>query len=240
VTAARLPVPLVLLAVLALAPRPARAATTQQVHFVTQDGVSIAATIYLPAHAGPAVVLLHMQTRSRQDWEAVGPRLADAGLVALAIDLRGHGASDPRPTGPNARDGGIVADLRAARAYLASRREVTPGKVGLLGASLGANLAVVAASADASVRSIALLSPGLDYQGLRTQANLNRYGERPALLVGSREDPYVMITLRRLAGEGAGVREQLVLDGAGHGTTMLARHPDLVGVLVDWFRRTLL
>ncbi len=219
---------------------PSWAATSQQVHFVTDDGVGIAGTLYLPAHAGPAVVLIHMQTRSRQDWEALGPRLADAGLVALAIDLRGHGASDPRPTGPNAKDGGIAADLKAARAFLAGRRDVTPGRVGLLGASVGANLAVVAAAGDPTVRSLALLSPGLDYQGLRTQANLNRYGDRPALLVGSREDAYVMITLRRLAGEGAGVREQLVLDGAGHGTTMLSRHPDLAGVLVDWFKRTLL
>lgn len=232
-------VPFGLLAGLALA-APAAAATSQHVHFVTEDGVTIAATLYLPARPGPAVVLLHMQTRSRQDWEAVGPRLADAGVAALAIDLRGHGASDPRPTGPNAKDAGIVADLKAARAYLATRREVAPGKVGLLGASVGANLAVVAAAADATVRSIALLSPGLDYQGLRTQANLNRYGDRPALLVGSREDAYVMITLRRLSNEGTGVREQLVLEGAGHGTTMVTRQPDLVGVLVDWFKRTLL
>jgi len=239
VTGHRLVVP-ALLAWLALSPWTASASTQQHVHFVTGDGVSIAATLYLPSRPGPAVVLIHMQTRSRQDWEAVGPRLADAGLVALAIDLRGHGASDPRPTGPSAKDGGIVADLRAARNYLATRREVTPGKVGLLGASIGANLAVVAAAADPTVRSIALLSPGLDYQGLRTQANLNRYGNRPALLVGSREDAYVMITLRRLSSEGTGVREQLVLDGAGHGTTMLARQAGLVGVLVDWFKRTLL
>jgi dienelactone hydrolase len=228
------------MACLTLPPWTASASTHQDVHFVTEDGVSIAATLYLPSRPGPAVVLIHMQTRSRQDWEAVGPALADAGLVALAIDLRGHGASDPRPVGPGAKDGGIAADLRAARSYLATRRDVTPGKLGLLGASIGANLAVVAAAADPTVRSIALLSPGLDYQGLRTQANLNRYGDRPALLVGSREDSYVMITLRRLSGEGTGLREQLVLDGAGHGTTMLARHPGLVGVLVDWFKRTLL
>ena len=49
-----------------------------------------------------------------------------------------------------------------------------------------------------------------------------------------------MIPLRRLSSEGTGVREQLVLDGAGHGTTMLARQAGLVGVLVDWFKRTLL
>ncbi|HSK10703.1 MAG TPA: alpha/beta fold hydrolase [Vicinamibacterales bacterium] len=233
--------PLVLIAAW-LAAAPAWAGPPQDVQFRTADSVSIAGTLYLPARPGPApaVILLHMQTRSRLDWERVGPRLAEAGFVALAIDFRGHGASDPRPAGENARDGGMTEDVRAARGFLATRREVIPGRVGILGASVGANLAVLAAAADPTVRSLALLSPGLDYKGLRTQSPLNRYGDRPAILVGSREDNYVMISMRRLSGEGTGTREQLVLDGAGHGTTMLQRNPDLIGVLVDWFRRTLL
>jgi hypothetical protein len=32
----------------------------------------------------------------------------------------------------------------------------------------------------------------------------------------------------------------LTLEGAGHGTTMLARDPDLAPRLVDWFKKTLL
>jgi sugar (pentulose or hexulose) kinase len=36
------------------------------------------------------------------------------------------------------------------------------------------------------------------------------------------------------------MREAVLLSGAGHGTTMLSRHGELVGLLVDWFRRTLL
>jgi hypothetical protein len=31
-----------------------------------------------------------------------------------------------------------------------------------------------------------------------------------------------------------------VLSGAGHGTVMLSRDPDLAAALVDWFVRTLL
>ncbi len=208
--------------------------------FKTEDGVSIAGTIYLPGRPAPAVILVHMQTRSREDWQVLGQRLADAGIVALAIDLRGHGASDhgPPATGP-----GLAAmqlDVKAARAYLATRSDVIGGRVGLGGASIGANLAVLAAAGDPTVRTLALLSAGLDYRGLRTEAALNRYGARPALLVASQEDNYAMITMRRLSGQGAGTREQLVLNGAGHGTVMLSRQPDLVGTLVDWFRRTLL
>jgi pimeloyl-ACP methyl ester carboxylesterase len=134
----------------------------------------------------------------------------------------------------------MALDIKAARSFLAGRREVLQGRVGLLGASVGANLAVVVAADDPSVRTLALLSPGLDYRGLRTEAALNRYGGRPALLVGSQEDNYVMISIRRLANQGAGTREQVVLNAAGHGTVMVDRHPELVELLVDWFRRTLL
>jgi dienelactone hydrolase len=218
----------------------AGAATQQPVNFKADDGVTIAATLYLPSRPGPAIILLHPLTRSREDWRAVGGRLAEGGFVALAIDFRGHGASDP-PIDDKGRElSAMSLDIKAARAFLAGRREVIQGRVGILGASVGANLALTAAVGDSTVRSLALLSPGLDYRGIRTEAALARYGDRPALLVGSSEDNYVMISMRRLLGQGTGTREQLVLDSAGHGTAMVARRPELIGLLVDWFRRTLL
>jgi len=216
------------------------ASSQQQVTFKTEDGLSIAGTLYLPNRPAPAVILVHMLTRSREDWQALGSRLADAGMVALAIDLRGHGASDPPPPGRSSEPAGMQLDVKAARAFLSGRPDVQGGRVGLAGASIGANLAVLAAAGDPSVRTVALLSAGLDYRGLRTEAALNRYGSRPALLVASREDSYAMISMRRLSGQGAGAREQVVFDGAGHGTVMLERQPDLIGMLVDWYRRTLL
>ena len=227
--------------VLLSAPSPAAASSQQNVTFKTEDGVSIAGTLYLPGRPAPAVVLLHMQTRSREDWQVLGQKLADAGIVALAIDLRGHGASDSAPPpGSGSPHSAMQLDIKAARAFLAARPDVIGGRVGLAGASIGANLAVLAAAGDPSVRSLALLSVGLDYRGLRTEAALNRYGSRPALLVARQEDNYAMISMRRLLGHGTGTREQLVLDGAGHGTVMLARQPDIAATLVDWFRRTLL
>ena len=66
----------------------------------------------------------------------------------------------------------------------------SPAASGLAGASIGANLAVLAAADDPTVRSLALLSVGLDYRGLRLEAALKKFGARPALLVASQEDPY--------------------------------------------------
>ncbi|MFO1078971.1 MAG: hypothetical protein U1E73_14715, partial [Planctomycetota bacterium] len=73
------------------APVTTQAAATVQLR--TSDGVSIAATWYEAAEAAPAVVLVPMYTRTRDDWRAFAERLNAAGLSALAVDLRGHGGS---------------------------------------------------------------------------------------------------------------------------------------------------
>jgi pimeloyl-ACP methyl ester carboxylesterase len=112
-------------------------------------------------------------------------------------------------------------------------------RIGLAGASLGASLAALAAADDPAVRSIALLSPSLDYRGLRLDAAMRKYAPRPALLVASREDPYAWRSMRELAKDQS-AREMVLLDRAGHGTTMLARDGSLVRTLVDWFGKTLL
>jgi dienelactone hydrolase len=219
----------------------ASAASPQNVSLRTEDGLTLLGSLYLPARPGPGVILLHMQTRSRDDWQGVAGRLADAGFVALAIDLRGHGASDPPPPGSDPGDlSRMMLDVKAARTFLASRADVVQGRVGVAGASIGANLAVLFASADPTVRSLALLSVGLDYRGLRTEAPMAKLGKRPVLMVASEEDTYAANSARRLSQQEGGTREVRLLSGAGHGTVMLSRQADLAAALVDWFRRTLL
>jgi dienelactone hydrolase len=219
----------------------AGAAPSQEVSFRTDDGVTIAATLYLPARSGPGVILLHALSRTKDDWQGAATRLADAGFVALAIDLRGHGTSGPLPEGTDLGDlTRMLADVKAARAFLASRREAAPNRIGIAGASIGANLAILHAANDPTVRSLVLLSPGIDYRGLRPEAALKKYADRPALILVSQEDNYSTNSARQLARSGPGARDLRILSGAGHGTTMLARQPDLVASLIDWFRRTLL
>jgi alpha-beta hydrolase superfamily lysophospholipase len=218
------------------------AAAPTTVTFRTRDGVQIVGSLYLPARRpSPCVILVHMLTRSRDDWRALASRLADAGIAALAIDLRGHGASgaDPRAQ-PDAEDlSPDLLDVQGARAFLASRPDLGITTVGIAGASIGANLAVLAAAGDPSVRSIALLSPGLDFRNLRTEASLRKYGQRAALMIASDEDGYAVRSIRKLEKAGTGVRETRVVSGAGHGTVMLTRQPDLVTLIVEWFQRTL-
>ena len=209
---------------------------TQRLAIRTEDGHTLAATWYDPSRRpAPAVVLVHMLHRTRRDWDGLAARLSSEGIGVLTVDLRGHGESP----GDASALAAMVQDVKAARRHLSARPDVIHSRIGVAGASLGANLAVLAAAEDASIVSLALLSPSLDYRGVRIEAALRKYGSRPALLVAGDDDPYAMRTAKDLQKGGGGIRELLVLPQAGHGMQMLARAPDLARHLGDWFRRTI-
>jgi dienelactone hydrolase len=203
----------------------------------TPDGTPLTATVYEPDdRPAPAVVLLHMLRRSRHDWDAAAERLQRAGFFVLAPDLRGHG--DSMGSAGSSLDV-LVQDAQAAITYARSRPGVLPDRVGVAGASLGASLAALAAGSDAAIRSLALLSPSLDYRGLRCEAAMRKYGDRPVLLIAAARDSYAVRSARQIATGGTD-REVLITETPGHGTVLLSRNPELVDRLVDWFRRTLL
>jgi dienelactone hydrolase len=222
----------------------ASAAEPQTVVFAARDGVQVVGTLYLPERRpAPGIVLLHMTGRTRRDWDATASALAEAGIAALAIDFRRGGAPGIPSNATDVETGSfsdLLLDAAAARAYLAARPEVNSNRLGMAGASIGASIAVLVAAADPGVQAIALLSPSLEYRGLRIEQALKKYGSRPAMLVASSEDPYALRSARQAVGMGDGPRDLRVLSGAGHGTVMLSRDPELIVALVDWFVRALL
>ena len=208
----------------------ASAAGSRRVTFRAEDGAMLSGAYYEPSlRPAPGVVLLHMFQRTHADWDAAASDLADAGFVVLALDFR--------PTESLAT---LTVDIRAAKTFLRERPEVAPTHLGIAGASIGANLALVDAADDPGVGTIALVSPGLDYKGVRTEAAMKKYAGRPALLVGSTKDPYAWRSIRQLTTIGPGAREVRLSDAPGHGTTLLLRDRQLIATLVDWFKRTLL
>lgn len=215
---------------------PAAAAAGRPVTFPSADGTPLAATFYDAApKPAPAVVLVHMLGRSREDWNATADRLEEAGVVVVALDLRGHGRSG----GSNSALAPMVDDVRAAVAWVASRPGVRPDAVAIAGGSLGANLALLAAASEPAVRAIALISPSLDYRGVRLDAAaVKKTADRAMWLGASTQDPYALRTIKELAAS-PGVREQRLSGAAAHGTNLLAADPDLARAMIDWLRRTI-
>ena len=211
-------------------------AAGRPVSLAATDGTQLAAMFYeASARPAPGVVLVHMLGRSKDEWAPLAERLQGAGISALALDLRGHG----RSAGNGAALSEMASDVQAAVGWLSANPGIR-GRIALVGASLGANLAGVVAADSAAVGAVALLSPSLDYRGIRLDAGLmKKIGDRPVWLAASNEDPYALRTMKELAGELA-TREQHPSAARAHGTMLLSADQELAPALVDWLRRTLI
>jgi alpha-beta hydrolase superfamily lysophospholipase len=188
------------------------------------------------ARPAPGVVLVHMLGRSKDEWAPFADRLQNAGLNVLAIDLRGHGRSG----GNGGELPAMASDVRAAAGWLAAHQSVRPHPIAIVGASLGANLAGVVAAESAVVRALVLISPSLDYRGIRLDpALMKKLQDRPVWLTASTEDPYALRSVRELAGDNP-AHEQRLSSIRGHGTMLLNADQDLARALVDWLRQRLI
>ena len=134
----------------------------------------------------------------------------------------------------------MVADVEAAVGWLAAHASVRPAPVGIVGASLGANLAAIVTAGSPLVRAVAMISPSLDYRGLRVDAAvMKRIGPRPVWLAASTEDAYALRTIKELAGDDP-TREQRLSAVRAHGTALFGADQELPRALVDWLRQRLI
>ena len=136
-----------LVAAWAIAAAPAHAGSTE-ISLPMDDGVSLAATLYLPdgtAPAGgwPAVMLFHGLGGTRASMAPIAQGfLVNQGYAVLAYDARGHGASGGLVTLDGPRE---LADLREAFTWFTSRADVSDTQVGAMGFSLGGGAVLRAA-----------------------------------------------------------------------------------------------
>jgi alpha-beta hydrolase superfamily lysophospholipase len=123
---------------------------------------------YYPANGSKGVVLMHVLPALKESWRDFALELQRNGISSIALDARGHGESAvPRSflEFSEADQQKRVLDVQAAEGFLRSR-----GKTAIfgVGASIGANAVLVYESEWNSLDGIVLLSPGLDYRGLKT------------------------------------------------------------------------
>lgn len=118
------------------------------------DGLRLSGVLFLPSQPpAPGVVLCHGFTGVKERYlPAIAARIAEAGYAVLTFDYRCFGQSE----GPHWRINPYeqVEDIHNALSYLASRSEVHPSALGLIGFSLGGGHAVQAAAFDERVRCV--------------------------------------------------------------------------------------
>lgn len=209
------------------------AAYPTTVTLTTADGVALQAFEGVPARAENGVVFLHMAGRNKEDWQIVAQSFYRQGMMVSVPDLRGHGANAAGTTA-TLQPADYTAMVKDVNAAVASLRARGAKRVAIVGAELGANLALVAAADDPGITSVVLLSPGLDVKGVITPDAVKRYGARPALFVASKDDPYGARSATALDAQALGVHRVELYEAAGKGTRMFNREPGLESLVLGF------
>jgi pimeloyl-ACP methyl ester carboxylesterase len=120
--------------------------------FTGADGNRLVADVF--GTSGRAVALLHGGGQTRHAWRKTAELIAQADMIAYAIDQRGHGDSDWIASGAYIFSD-FAADVRAIAQQLAARHGA---RAALVGASLGGIAALMAEGAAAQAGEPALFS----------------------------------------------------------------------------------
>jgi len=212
------------------------------------DGTILKATYFAAAKSGPGVLLLHQCNRQRKVWDNLAGQLATAGINVLTFDLRGFGESGGSPFDKlTPQEHAQVeaekwpGDMETAFQYLVSQQGVTRDVIGVGGASCGVNHSIqIARRHPEEVKSLVLLSGGTDLAG---RGFLRQKSQLPALFAMADDDEFrptveVMPWLFSVSSNPG--KKFVHYTTGGHGADMFAVHPELRGVIVDWYVTTLI
>ena len=143
----------------------------QQLYFSSRDGIKLFAW-YKPGPKRAAIILVHGVTGSGVHMAHHGAALSSRGYAVLMLDLRAHGRSE----GDTASWGWAeINDVLGAVDLLQSREDVDPDRIGILGLSLGGQIAIRAAAQSGAIGAVVAEGP--------SEAALSD-GGRPASLGG--------------------------------------------------------
>jgi uncharacterized protein len=218
------------------------------------DGLSY--SLWLPELGSPvagAVLILHGAASCKENHHDFARAVLGAGLGAIALDLRGHGASEGRLDGSVLEDIGSVAGVLRARAGADA--------LAVRGSSMGGYLALVAAGA-IDARAVVAICPASS-EGLRHGLARGNLGfaadvraldsflethdlgaavealDIPILLLHATGDEVVPVALsRELAGRMRAAESRLIAVPGGHHRS-IQHDEELQAVSVGFIERAL-
>jgi hypothetical protein len=141
----------------AYVPAPQLGAVFEEVSFATSDGLRLEGW-YVPSQNGAAVISFP----GRKGSQKPARLLASHGYGVLLFDRRGEGESEGDP---NAFGWRGTRDVEAAVAYLRTRPDVDPGRIGGVGLSVGGEVMLQAAAETDSLKAI--VSEGAGVRSVR-------------------------------------------------------------------------
>lgn len=215
----------------------------EKIYLKTSDGINIVGDFYPAAEKNaPAVILLHMMPETKECWKNFAEKLNQKGFHALAIDLRGHGESSGGPNGftkfSDKQHQASIKDVEAAADFFLVQG-LPLERIFLIGASIGANLALRFQSEHPEIKASVLLSPGLNYRGVETEPAVAEVKESQAvfLAAGGKGDEYSTETAKKLTNMLKSNNKELkIFENAGHGTDIFKNNPSLEDEIILWIQ----
>ena len=226
---------------------------TQKMEFVTPDTLHMFGWLTATASKGPAplIVLLPMFGNDHTSYDSLLKALnqfyADNAHLppfprVLALDLRGHGASIKKGHQTIGHDDRNEAEFKkipkdvsfAIRKVMADTLiKIDTSKIFMVGASVGANAAVMVTKELPFIAKVVMLSPGEKFLGLEPAQAVADYPGKAAIFV-STEDTYSYQSsknLKKASGEKANLR---ISFGKDHGTDIINNDATAMEYLLNW------
>jgi dienelactone hydrolase len=181
-----------------------------------------------PRRLSPAVLLLPAEGGKKEDWLPLAARLHQGGYGVLALDWSRHDTAGREA---------LLADAHAGFEFLRAQKKVDAARIGLVGAELGASVALDFAAREPLARLVVLLSPLSDGEWEPAGSSMRDYGFRPLLLLANREDIGSRPAISTLAEAAQGHTEAEVWSGSfARGTQMLTDSPDMSKRILEFLR----
>jgi len=219
----------------------------ERITYATGDKVTIVGDWYTAPTMIGAMLLVPMMRETRSSWVGLQRSLAKVGIASLAIDLRGHGESvqgwqgarlDYR-TFEDADHQASISDVFTGLEWIKARG-IGADRLGVGGASFGANLALRMLVEDPGIICGVALSCGSNYRGTNATeyARGLMYGQ--SLFLAASEEDKESFGDTKAVFETAVCEKKVFLPykGAGHGTDMLRRDAALNDKIADWVWNT--
>ncbi|MDD5491779.1 MAG: alpha/beta fold hydrolase [bacterium] len=122
----------------------------EDVTFSSADGIQTIGFFISGKNIKPTVIVLHGYGTNKSDVLTFAEMLHHHDYNVLVFDFRGHGQIKGKCTlGYNE-----TRDLAGAMNYLMTREDIDKNKIGVLGCSMGANVAIIGAATDQRIKAV--------------------------------------------------------------------------------------
>jgi len=153
---------------------------------IPDRGFTLSALIHIPTGADPqnlkpAVIVTHGISSTKEMVDGISLELARRGVVAMSLDLHGHGDS-----GGRLGDQDPTLGLDAAVDYVAALPYVDSGHIGVAGHSLGAGAARAVAMMG-EIGAVAFIAGGIEGSHRQQGALTSSHPENLLIAVGSHD-----------------------------------------------------